>query len=236
MSLFNRHIEEIETLISGYPKTEFSYDENKTWETTRFPQFIMQKDSLVELGGGSLDAVGVTVTTSTFPLKNGIMLVGKDLKDLKGERPYARITLIKTKGNAGNEQATYDGIKDLDRVRYDVNVVGFMARASSLSLREEVRASKNDVKKGLSFERVGNALINEYLKVKNVEAVKIIFVTEEKVDFNALHRTAKTVVDAQNALNHLFDNIVLDCKSCTLKPICDEVEGMRESHFNAFKK
>ncbi len=236
MSLFNRYIEEIETLLLGYQKVELPYTKERTWEATQFPRFIMQKDAFLELGGGTSDALGVTVTTSTFPVNSGTTLIGKDLNELGGECPYVRITFIKTKNEKVGEQATYDNLKALDLQRYNLNVVGFMARASSFSLREEVRVSSKEVKKGLSFERIGNTLINEYLKQDDVEAVRIIFITEKLQNFASLSSIAHTVVNAQNALNHVFDNVVLDCKSCTLKPICDEVEGMRESHFNALKK
>ncbi len=236
MSLFNTYIEKINGILALYEKVEWEFDANNVWETTKFPRFILQKESSAELGGESLDALGITVTTSTLGFESGTVLIGQDLKDLKGNVPFTRITLIKTKSKSADEQSNYDTIKGLDYLRFNVNVVGFMSRASSINLREEVRVSKKEIKKGLTFEKVGNTLVNEYLKLENVEKVKVIFITKKTGDFGALKEIANTVVKAQDALNHVYDNIVLDCKSCTLKPLCDEVEGMREEHFRAVQE
>ena len=33
------------------------------------------------------------------------------------------------------------------------------------------------------------------------------------------------------AIDHIFKNLTKDCKACSLKQICDEVEGMKELRF-----
>ena len=32
------------------------------------------------------------------------------------------------------------------------------------------------------------------------------------------------------ALNHILDDVDMDCKACEWKPVCDEVEGLKEMH------
>ena len=41
---------------------------------------------------------------------------------------------------------------------------------------------------------------------------------------------AEKVKDVTAALNTMFDGIDMDCGSCSLNEICDEVEGLRELH------
>lgn len=62
-------------------------------------------------------------------------------------------------------------------------------------------------------------------------AVKLIFVTAPDADFKALQAAAKTTKDITLTLAKILEGMPTDCGSCNLKPICDEVEGMKELHF-----
>ena len=42
----------------------------------------------------------------------------------------------------------------------------------------------------------------------------------------------KKITDAVHSTLQLSE---LDCASCKMKPVCDEVEGMRELHFKSIK-
>ena len=66
-------------------------------------------------------------------------------------------------------------------------------------------------------------------------AAKIVFVTDSRLNFDELTAQAEKISALTKALNHIFDNVLVDCKNCNLKPICDEVEGMRELHLNMVK-
>ena len=44
-------------------------------------------------------------------------------------------------------------------------------------------------------------------------------------------RKPKTVRDITMSLSKILEGMPTDCGSCNLKPICGEVEGMRELHF-----
>ena len=62
--------------------------------------------------------------------------------------------------------------------------------------------------------------------------VRVIFVTKD-VDFKALHATAKKIEDVTKTMNTILEGMPedLDCASCSFKPVCDEVEGLKELHF-----
>ena len=87
-------------------------------------------------------------------------------------------------------------------------------------------------KNGISFEKVGNLLINKYKEISAVKNVKVIFVTDDNADFNSLISIAEKNNQITETLNHIMNNVNFDCSTCNLKPICDEVEGMKELHFN----
>ncbi len=234
MDLFDKYVLNIENLLGDMPSKRFAYSQ-KTEKFSKSPSFITLKDAKAELGGGDTQSLGFSVQTSTLDIQNETVLYGEDLKDLSANVPFIKIVFIKIKDILEDEQTIYNVIKELEYLKYNVNISGFMSRASSRNLREEVRVSKSAVKLGLCFESVGNTLISEYLKHPNVQKVKIVFVSGECAKFDELHKIAKTLTTAQNALNHIMDNVVIDCKTCNLKSICDEVEGMRELHIKTAK-
>ena len=83
---------------------------------------------------------------------------------------------------------------------------------------------------------VGCSLIRAFKENDDVEAVRTVFIT--KKDFNyrelsALAQKAKRITDAVHSTLQLSE---LDCASCKMKPVCDEVEGLRELHFKKEKE
>jgi len=105
-----------------------------------------------------------------------------------------------------------------------------MLRASALSNREQVRVSKKALKSGLSFEAVGNLFIRKYKENKHVKAVTVIFVTQPDAPFAELEELAELSSEITRALNHILSDIDMDCRACGWKPVCDEVEGIKEMH------
>jgi CO dehydrogenase/acetyl-CoA synthase beta subunit len=111
-----------------------------------------------------------------------------------------------------------------------------MIRASADSHREQVRVSKEAVRKGISFEQVGNLYIKEYKKDPNVLAVRVIFITADDADYAEMKKDAGMVRNITRTLSKIIEGMATDCRSCGLKEICDEVEGLRELHFGKQKK
>jgi CO dehydrogenase/acetyl-CoA synthase beta subunit len=99
------------------------------------------------------------------------------------------------------------------------------------SYREQVRVSKQAVKRGINFRAIGNSYIAKYKENSNVLNVKVIFITDPKVNFDALRVSAKMADDITSTLTHILEGLPTDCSVCQLKEVCDEVEGMKELHF-----
>lgn len=110
-----------------------------------------------------------------------------------------------------------------------------MVRISSESNREQVRLSRKALQSGISFRRVGASYIRRYHENPHIRKVQVVFVTENAA-IEELARTAKKVDNITKTLTHILEGLPTDCGSCTLKPICDEVEGMREMHFGRKNK
>lgn len=216
----------------------WDYEERKAWPDTGVSELVLQRDAAYELGGGGLPAVNFTCVTTDGSLigDNQVVLCGPDLRELKKDAPYARIALIRTAGLGEDDEAAYKAIRDMEFVKYHVFPKGYMFRISSGDFREQVRVSRAALKKGISFRSVGFDFIRQYLKNPNVLQVQVIFVTDPRAPYQDFLASAKRSSDITRTLTHILDGMPTDCSSCNLKPVCDEVEGMRELHFGRKKK
>ena len=111
-----------------------------------------------------------------------------------------------------------------------------MVRISPESFREQVRVSREALKKGIGFKALGNSYIKEYKKDPNVISAEVIFITDPSVDYKKLQDLAKKSTAAIGTLTHILEGLPTDCSVCALKDICAEVEGMKELHFGVGNK
>jgi CO dehydrogenase/acetyl-CoA synthase beta subunit len=79
-----------------------------------------------------------------------------------------------------NAENIYDRYREMDHLRYDISLKGYMMRAVSQYMREWSRISKEAINKGFSLFTLGGALIDKYRKLNYIDAVEIIFVTSSK--------------------------------------------------------
>lgn len=199
------------------------------WQDEGKNQLIFRSDMAYELGGDRLPCVsGIFLTDKeeTVP-GDEVWLCGKDLPELKGDTPYARIALVRVKnGEMGDANAQYQAIRKIEYTRYHLNPKGFMMRISATNQREAVRISKDAIKEGLNFAKVGSLFLKEYHKHPAVEAVKLIFVTEPEFAYEDLSKLAEKSEQITRTLDHLLNKVNMDCKACSLQQVCAEVETL----------
>ena len=238
MKIYDELICKTNALLDYYESHTYSYNRNKAAVAGDKNELILAREAAFELGEGTLPSVSFTAITDSEELVpcDRILLFGKDLHELTESSPFARITFLRTDNIEKNgDQGAYAIIKNIELKKYNVSPSGYMMRASALSNREQVRVSKSALKAGLSFERIGNAFINEYKENKHVKAVTVIFVTLSNAPYEELEGLADLSVGITRALNHIIADINMDCRACEWKPVCDEVEGMKEMHSNISK-
>ena len=228
-------------LGSAEPK-RYAYDPAKCWEDAGGNQLIMMKEAAFELGGDNKPAANYACVTSSegFADRDEILVYGRDLREISGSTPFARIAVIKVKElNGENDEDTetlFRAIQDIDFVKYHVYPKGYMIRSSTDSFREQVRVSKEAVRKGISFEQVGDSYISQFKKNPDILSVKMIFVTTDDADYAGMRADAKKTRDITKTLSKILEGMSTDCHSCNLREICDEVEGLKELHFGKEKK
>lgn len=241
MELYNSIIEKVDGLLGSTAPKKYAYNPARTWEDAGGNQLIMMKESAYELGGDNKPAVNYAcISSGDYVTEDEIWVYGKDLNQINGSVPFARIVLVKVAGLQGegeeDTEPLFRAIQDIDFVKYHVYPKGYMIRSSSDSFREQVRVSKEAVRKGINFEQVGNSYIKEYKKNPNVLAVRVIFATVDDADYAEMKKDAKKVRDITKTLSKILEGMATDCHSCSLKEICDEVEGLKELHFGKEKK
>ena len=239
MNLYDGMMERIHVLTKDMSFRSYDYAENRIWPEDAELQMIFQKDTAFELGGGKAQSVNLTSVTSNpdFFDKDQILVYGPELSEITGPVGYIRICEILVRDDFSDERQPektnallYKLVQDMDFVKYHIYTKGFMLRSAGQSCKEQVRVGKQALRDGVSFERVGNTFISHYKKFPSVLAVRISFITA-LTDYEKWLKEAKLAVDIRNSLSAMQKGLPKDCVNCSIREICNEVEGLRELHF-----
>lgn len=237
MKLYDEIINKWSSLTKDCSKKYFfESDETPDWPDVGSHQMILRQDMAYELGGStpSLYALGSTAVTACEDIVpcDEVILIGPDLSEIAADTSYARLTIaLVGESSLGDGNALYNAIKRIDNVRYHVNPQGFMTRVSSVYGRESIRVSSEALSKGITFEKVGNIFMKKYHENPDIKAVKLIFITDPRFDFKTLSSYVDSASMITKTIDHIMKDAMTDCSSCSLKKVCDEVEGLREMHF-----
>lgn len=238
MELYNSLIKESNSLLGkGTPKI-WNANPKEAWKDNGENELVLQKEAAYELGSAGKGSANYVLYTSSSDLisEDKIVLYGPDLGEIKSDCDFARIVLLRLGVIDGDDEVIYKTLKDIEFSKYHVYPEGYMVRMSPESCREQVRVSRQAIRKGISFKALGNSYINAYKKNINVLNAVVIFVTAPGFDYSAMQKLAKKTKEVTGTLNHILEGLPTDCSICSLKEICDEVEGMKELHFGVGNK
>ncbi len=225
MKFFNNLIDDFHQLCNGLDLDYRSFDADGIAPCDNHLQVIMQRDTAFELEG-----TGVELVTSE-PVDDSVVLIGDDLQSINGNTRLARVCVVSIDDTL-DEQTAHSIIKKIEYEKYKFYPTGYMMRASTGDKTEKVRVSKSALRDGLSFYTIGNLYIQKLQANPRVKGVRVYFITHKSFDYSALRALSQKNSDIVKTLDHVMSSVNFDCDSCNLKPICDEVEGLRELHFN----
>ena len=232
MKLYDETIKKIQTLLKEESRALPTGDTG--WPEISDRSMILRSDMAYELGGEGLWAIGCTLITAdeTLVSADEVTLLGRDLPEIRRDVPYARIALVRVgEDTLGEGQALYQAVRALEYTRYHFYPEGFMMRVSASRQKETVRIGKDALAKGLDFAKAGNCMISAFHRNTSVKAVHLYYVTQEEYDYKALEHCAAEAESITKTIDHILKNAVMDCGTCGLQKVCDEVEGLRELHF-----
>lgn len=234
MKLYDEVIGDLSELLKNSPCRALPIHSRNRWKDVGGDRLIFRGDMAYELGGGGLPALGCTMPTMETSLvqEDSILLYGSDLGDIRKDTPYARIAAVRVRQDSmGEGNALYNAVCRLEYTKYHLFPEGYMMRISAAGEREMVRIGRQALRKGLGFAQVGNLFLEAYHRHPEVEAVKLLFITGPDFPYQRLEALVKKAEQITKAVDHITKNLTMDCGTCSLKQICDEVEDLKKLHF-----
>ncbi len=232
MQLYNEVIRSIKSLMPSVVSKRSVYSSNECAPDGEKDALLFRSDTAYELGGGGKQSAQSVLFASLSDTDSESILYGPDLCNISFDTHFGHITIVQLK-NPDDASLTSEQLKTIAFTVFQLYPKGYHIRISPVFCREQVRVAKNELnkKQPLSFLNIGNSLIREFLKNPDVAAVKTVFITDPDFDYktlSALCGKAKRITDAVQSTLQMSE---LDCASCNMKPVCDEIDGLRELHF-----
>jgi CO dehydrogenase/acetyl-CoA synthase beta subunit len=232
MDIFDRHFDDIFSRLKKMRETgkisDTIHRESVDWPLAGKGDLVMGVDTAVELGHPREGSTAFLIwTNEPMRLKNKrISIIGPDLHKLAGKRiPFGKIILLGVEGF--NEDNSYERYRQLENVRYDIRLKGYMMRGVSQYGREWSRVSREAIDDGFSFPILGGALVNRYLEFEFVRTVEVVFFTSGLQDMKPFLPIAENALKIMGAMNKMIEEASYDCDTCEYSDICREVEDLR---------
>ncbi len=232
MTLYNGILESLDKLLPDRPDKAAAFREERCAPEGDKNALLFRSDTAFELGGSGKAAVESVVFGALPQNGDEVLLYGKDLCELSDDTPFAHVTVVKLKEDS-EKDLRYEQLQTIGFSVFQLYPEGYHIRISPSAGREQVRVAKAALEREppLSLINVGCSLIRLLKNHEDVERVKTIFITGQNFDYRALAVLARKAKAITEAVQHTLTPDALDCASCKMKPVCDEVEGLRELHF-----
>jgi len=242
MGLFDKHYSEIVTFLDqkknqGIVSELFHtpHTHGSGWPSEKNRNLVLGSDTAVELGNPKDASTSFLIwVNQPDKIKNGrITIVGPDLPQLSGQQAsFGKIVIVDTADF--NEDNTYDRYREMELLRYDIHLKGYMMRGVSQQQREWSRVSIEAINNGFSFKHLGGALIDQFSQMPYVRSVETIFITASKKDVLEVKAISDNVTTLIRAMNKMADEMSFDCDTCDYSDVCGDVAELRAMR-NALK-
>jgi CO dehydrogenase/acetyl-CoA synthase beta subunit len=237
-------MELFETTIECIRRFVQDHDEKRSWTAHQGPAWpeggnrniVLKEDMGLELGSPETESLSCILWTEKHELLNdsAITLVGPDIAESYGKSlPFAKIVLVAVDGFT--EENTYERYQDMEFLRYQLDLKGFMLRAVSQYMREWCRISREAIIKGFSAQVLGSALMALFHEKSYVKAFEVIFFTSSTDDVKKIKEIIEPSQKIIAAMNKMAEEFDFDCASCEYQDVCNEADvlkGMRNNLIN----
>lgn len=237
MKIFAEVTEKILALLPEKADKSVLFSDDLCAENGDKNAILFRSDTAYELGGSGKPAVSSIVFADSTSMCDEVLVYGCDLNEIKEDTPFAHLTFVQLK-QKNEEELSYEQLKNIGFTLFQLYPQGYHIRISPSTGKEQVRVAKSVLQANppLSFLNVGCSLIRELKEHEDVEFVKTIYITHPDFDYRALSVLAEKAKKITDAVHSTLQLDTLDCASCKMKPICDEVEGLRELHLKKEKE
>ena len=230
MRLFDDIIQDVRAYVAsrGSDRAVREVTAGGSWPAGKRGNVVLRSDTAVELGSPEDESVAVLLWTSQASLvQDGrITLVGPDVVESgSGHLPFGKLVILATTDVTDDTCA--ERHRELDLLRFDLNLAGYMMRAMSQQGREWSRVSRQATAQGFSLCTLGSGLIRLYRSLPYVTAAEILFVTSSSEDVRALRPLGERAARHIAALNKVATERWRECDVCDFSDVCNEVESLR---------
>jgi CO dehydrogenase/acetyl-CoA synthase beta subunit len=232
--MFQKYLTEIRSFLNQKSRqgelTRLRTKGRIDWPESRTGDIVVGNDIAVELGAPDQPSVSFLIWTDSKNIRDGqLSLVGPDLLACHGKSlPFGKILIIGAEGF--NEENSYHRYREVELLRYEIKLKGYMMRAASQYQREWCRISREAIKNNFSFTILGNALLEKVKKKDYVNGAEVIFITSCAEDVKKIKEISRKVVHIIEAMNKMINEMALDCEACEYQEVCSEVDALRKLH------
>jgi CO dehydrogenase/acetyl-CoA synthase beta subunit len=238
MDLFDSTIRQIQAFVEGSEnKRTWLAHANRSWPDGRNRNIVLKEDMGLELGSPDTKSLSCILWTEDKELihDGSITLIGPDIPQSHGKKlPFAKIVLAGVSGF--NEENTYENYRDMELIRYTLDLKGYMLRAISQYQIEWSRISSEAIDNGFSFDILGSALIQMFREKPYVKAVEIIYVTSSASDVRELKDITSDTSRVIGAMNKMAREMDFDCDECEYHDVCDDAAELKKMRETQIKK
>ena len=231
MEFFDKQFEDLRSFMQGKINQgvvrEFTRQE-KAWPKGGNRNLVLEQDMAVELGNPQTESTSFMLwkNDSHTIRDNHISLIGPDLNETSDVRlPFGKIVLVG--GKDFTPDNAYDRYREMEAIRYDIDLKGYMMRAASQYQREWSRVSKDALNDGFSLITLGSALIDRFKEKSFVAAVEVIFITSSREDILAVKDVSEQSMRIIGAMNKMAEEMSFDCDACEYNDVCSDVAALR---------
>jgi CO dehydrogenase/acetyl-CoA synthase beta subunit len=229
MELFTNTIESVRAFMKDLPrKRAFFADAVRLWPGGGGRNIVLKEDMGLELGSPEMESVSCLLWTEDLwaVADHRITLIGPDFPQSEGKSlPFGKVVLLGVEGFT--EDNAYDRHKQLDFLRYDLDLKGFMMRAVSQYMREWCRISRESLAQGFSAPVLGSSLMTLFKGMPYVKSFEVLFCTSSTQDVHRLKEITSLAEKVIAAMNKMALEMDFDCVSCDYQDVCDEAEGLK---------
>jgi CO dehydrogenase/acetyl-CoA synthase beta subunit len=237
MELFDSTIRDIWSFVAKRKgKRTWNVEAGPPWPKGGDRNIVLKEDIGLELGSPDGESLSCILWTENPGLirDGSITLAGPDISESRGRSlPFAKIVLAGVSGF--NDENTYDRWRDMEMIRYTVDLRGYMLRAVSQYQREWCRISRHAMESGFSFDILGAVLMKMFREKPYVNAVEIIYVTSSLEDVRQLRGLTKDTSRVIGAMRKMTEEEDFDCDACEYQDVCDdagELKKMRKARMS----